>query len=61
MPRLTVDPQVKPSKAPTGASPSKAYQVTLGLLSTLSKSHEPHSFPSTPILELLPILGVLYK
>ena len=52
MPRLTVDPQVKPSKA---------YQVTLGLLSVLSKSREPHGFPSAPISEHLPIFGVLHK
>lgn len=62
MPRLTVDPQVKPSKAPPRVpGPSKAYQVTLGLLSTLSESHEPPSFPSAPVLERLPIFGVLHK
>lgn len=61
MPRLTVDPQVKPSKSPRVPGPSKAYQVTLGLLSTLSKSHDPRGFPSTPIWEHLPISGVLHK
>lgn len=54
MPRLTVDPQVKPSKAPMGAGSKQSLPGNTGA------SLCTEQVPQSPILKHLPIFEVLH-